>query len=85
MIARGLSRQRGVVKMDRNVRSELGVDKDQVYDFTLTRLSWIMSLWFPWKASDPIYRVPAQLGLISLILGLIGLILGIVALVPRGS
>ena len=80
IIARGLSHELRVIRMDRNVRRELDVEKGQSYEFTLTRLSWLQSLWFPWKASDPIYRIPAQLGLISLFLGVIALVFGVISL-----
>ena len=83
VIARGLKKKTGVIQMDRNVRHDLDVDVDEYHDFTLTRISWLKSLWFPWKASDPIYRLPAQLGLISLALGIIGLGLGLIPLVTR--
>jgi hypothetical protein len=80
VVARGLSKKRGVIQMDRNVRDDLGVETGDHCDFTLERLRWVQSLWFPWKASDPMYRIPAQLGLISLILGAIGLGLGVISL-----
>jgi hypothetical protein len=81
------------IQMDLNVRLNLKVKKGQSYDFTIEQLSWIRSLWFPWKASDPLYRVPAQLSLISfflgLILGLAGLLVPFVqdhhAPVPQSS
>jgi hypothetical protein len=81
VIARGLKIEQGVVRMDQNVRAELDVNVGDICDFKLSRISWLKSLWFPWKASDPIYRIPAQLSLISFALGLIGLILGLVPLV----
>jgi hypothetical protein len=73
-----------VIQMDLNVRLALGLDPDTEYQFELEKLSFLERLWFPWKASDPIYRIPAQLGLISFllgtVLGLIGIALGNVAL-----
>jgi hypothetical protein len=68
-------------KVDLNVRLALNVEEDQNYDFMIDRLSWIRSLWFPWKASDPMYRLPAQLSLVSFFLGVIlgvaGILLGV--------
>lgn len=81
VIARGLKKKRGVVQMDLNLSTDLDLDEEEEYDFTLTRISWVKSLWFPWKASDPIYRIPAQLALISFALGLIGLVLGVIPLI----
>jgi len=69
------------IQMDLNVRLALDVEEDQNYDFMIDRLSWIRSLWFPWKASDPMYRLPAQLSLVSFFLGVIlgvaGILLGV--------
>jgi hypothetical protein len=73
-----------VIQMDLNVRLGLGVKTGKTYDFAIEKLSLVQRLWFPWRASDPIYRIPAQLGLISFILGsvlgVIGVVLGIVSL-----
>lgn len=78
VVMHGLKHKHGVVQMDLSTRNALDLEPGTSYDFTLQRLSWFRSLWFPWKASDPIYRVPAQLSLISLALGIIGLVLGLV-------
>jgi hypothetical protein len=73
-----------VIQMDLNVRLGLGLEKGKKYDFAIEKLSLAQRIWFPWRASDPIYRIPAQLGLISFllgtVLGLVGVILGVVAL-----
>jgi hypothetical protein len=73
-----------VIQMDLNVRLGLRLKTGKTYDFAIEKLSWIQRLWFPWKASDPIYRIPAQLGLISFllgsVLGVIGVVLGIMSL-----
>ena len=57
-----------------------GCTKGETHDFVFERLIWIQTLWFPWKASDPGYRIPAQLGLIlffpGAVLGTVGMILG---------
>jgi len=72
-----------VIQMDLNVRLALEVKEGETYDFSLQPLSWIRSLWFPWYASDPNYRLPAQLGLLAAIIGTVLAALGIVlALVP---
>ena len=84
MGSRAWSRVDGsVIQMDLNVRLALEVKVGETYDFSLEPLSWIKSLWFPWWASDPIYRLPAQLGLLSALIGTILAVLGIVlGLVP---
>jgi hypothetical protein len=66
-----------VIEMDLSTRLALKVKSGTSYDFELTRISWLRSLWFPWKASDPIFRVPAQISLISFFLGVVALILSI--------
>jgi hypothetical protein len=84
VIVHGRESDDEVIQMDLNVRLALDVKTRQAYDFTLDRISWIKSLWFPWKASDPIYRVPAQLSLVSFFLGVVLGVLGIlVGLIPH--
>lgn len=76
-----------VIQMDLNVRLALGVDVGEECDFQLDHLSWMSRLWFPWRASDPGYRAPAQLAFISFFLGtflgLIGIALGVLPLLHR--
>jgi hypothetical protein len=78
VIVHGREPSDSVIQMDLNTRLVLEVDTGQTYEFTLERLSWIRSLWFPWKASDPMYRLPAQLSLVSFFLGVIFGVLGII-------
>lgn len=84
VIVHGRESDDAVIQMDLSVRLALEVEPGNDYDFKIERLSWLRSLWFPWKASDPIYRVPAQLSLVSLFLGvglgLVGILVGIVPL-----
>jgi hypothetical protein len=83
VIVHGREADEKVIQMDLNTRLALELKEGGAYDFTITRLTWLRSLWFPWKVSDPIFRVPAQLALISLILGVVlGLIGILVGLVP---
>lgn len=83
VVVHGRESQDAVIQMDLNVRLALDVKEGETQDFSLQPLSWVRSLWFPWHASDPIYRLPAQLGLLSAILGTILAVLGVVlALVP---
>lgn len=78
-----------VIQMDLNVRLALSVEVGDERDFALHRLSWLKRLWFPWRASDPGYRAPAQLAFISLFLGtflgVVGIALGILPLLHRNS
>jgi hypothetical protein len=84
VVVHGRKTDEPVIQMDLNVRLALGVHEGETHDFSFERLSWIQTLWFPWNASDPGYRIPAQLGLISFflgtVLGAIGVVLGVMAL-----
>jgi len=72
------------IEMDLNVRLALEVKIGETYEFLLDQLSPIQSLWFPWKASDPMFRLPAQMGIISfvigVVLGAVGILVGVVPL-----
>jgi hypothetical protein len=82
VIVHGREPDDSVIQMDLNTRLALGLKKEETRDFTIFRLSWIRSLWFPWKASDPMYRLPAQLSLVSfflgMVLGVLGILVGII-------
>jgi hypothetical protein len=86
-IVHGLREPDGVIQMDLNLRLALDVEIGREYDFALRRMPWFKSLWFPWVASDTIYRVPAQLSILSFaigtILGLAGIALAIFAMVTH--
>lgn len=78
VIVHGREPDDAVIRMDLNVRLALDVKTGDIHDFKIDQLSWLQSRWFPWKASDPGYRLPAQLGLISFFLGTL---LGILSIV----
>jgi hypothetical protein len=82
VVVHGLDSKDPVIAMDTNVKLGLSVYQDEQHSFTIERISWLTSFWFPWKASDPIYRLPAQLGLIALILGVVlgvtGILIGLI-------
>jgi hypothetical protein len=84
VIVHGLDTQDAVIRMDLNVRLALKLKNDHDYDFTFRKLGWLQTLWFPWRASDPIFRLPGQLGLIALFFGLLlgglGIYLGLIPL-----
>jgi hypothetical protein len=87
VIVHGLKELDNVIQMDLNMRLALDVEIGREYDFALRRMPWFKSLWFPWVASDTIYRVPAQLSILSFaigtILGLAGIALAIFAMVTK--
>ena|ERR1700722_15780817 len=63
----------GIIQLDSKLRVDLRLEEDKPYDFQLRPLSWLGHWRWAWNASDPSFRIPAQISLISLILGLIGL------------
>src|ERR1700682_5397072 len=58
VIGHGREPNDNAIQMDLTSRLELETETGQTYDFTLDQLSWLKSLLFPWKASDPMYRLP---------------------------
>jgi len=77
IILHGRSNADPTIQMDLNTRLLLKVSEGEKWEFTLEKLSWIQSLWFPWKASDPMYRLPAQLSIVSFFVGTILGVLGV--------
>lgn len=69
-----------IIQMDLNTRLALETDVGKVETISIKQIGWIRSLWFPWLASDPLLRLPAQLAFISFVLGVIGVVLGVLAL-----
>jgi len=83
VILHGLDSDQPVIQMDLNVRIALGVKKGHEYEFKVEQIGRLLALWFPWKASDPAYRLPAQLSIVAFILGVLFGVLGIgVGLIP---
>ncbi len=84
VIVVGLKDPAAVIGLDLNLREAFDVKDGRQYDFEFFRASWVGQLLFGWAASDPAYRIPAQLSLISLFLGtflgMVGLILGSIPL-----
>jgi len=68
VIVRGLKHAGNVIGMDLNLRLALKTSLGHTADFELRRASWIGYLRFTWSASDPVYRVPAQISIVSFIL-----------------
>jgi hypothetical protein len=69
-----------IVLIDSKLRTDLKLKNGVVYDFELERASLPGQWVWTWNASEPMYRVPAQVSLISFVLGVLGLILGIVSI-----
>ena len=73
----GMDRQE--VFMDDKTRADLKVECGQDYDFQIRRTSWVGHIFWSARASDPAYRIPAKIALVSLILGVVGIALGILS------
>ena len=69
-----------IVLIDSKLRTDLKLENGKVYDFDLERASLPGQWIWMWNASEPTYRVPAQISLVSFVLGVLGLILGIVSI-----
>lgn len=71
------------IMLDSPTRIDLGHLKvGSSYDVELRPVGWLGYWRWAWNASEPAYRVPAQISLISLVLGVIGLLLGALSLWP---
>jgi len=68
------------IQIDEKTRNALVLTAGEEADFEFLRVSWLGQFLWAWRASEPAYRIPARLGLLSLVLGLIGLVLGAVSL-----
>jgi len=66
------------IRMDLNTRLALKVNVGQTHQFQIHQCGMIERLWYPWKASDPGYRIAGQISLISLLLGTVLGIVGVV-------
>jgi hypothetical protein len=74
---RGYNSTEPIILMDERTRNDLGVSDRQEYDFQLKPTRWFGHSRWAWNASDPAYRVPIRMALLSVVLGFVGLMLGI--------
>lgn len=79
---RGCPGKDPIIQIELKLRTHLGLKVGQEYDFKLAPASSLGYWRWAWKATDPAYRVPAQISLVSFILGLIGLLLGVIGAWP---
>lgn len=82
LVARGAhDNSRDEIWLDLETRGRLGGLKPNVaYNFKLHTATWSECMRWAWSATDPAYRIPAKISLISVALGVVGLFLGIVSL-----
>lgn len=80
-IVRGLvDEEKLVARLDERLRDELGLKDHETSEIELKAVGpWGQFCW-ALKASDPAYRIAAQLSALSVILGAIGFILGVFSL-----
>ncbi len=78
-VARGTAEE-GVISMDEAIRDRLRVSLGDTIDPLFAPAGiWGEQIW-GWRASHPVTRAAARLGIISLVLGVVGLVLGIISL-----
>src|SRR5262245_54788492 len=68
------------IRMDEFTRSRLRLTPGKPVEFVIREVGWIGQFLWAWNASDPVPRIAARLGILSVVLGAVGLVLGIIAL-----
>lgn len=63
--------------MDYDMREELGVQKGDTLDFTVTSACLPKKVWWYLSINDPMVRIPAWLAFWSVILGVVGIGIGL--------
>ena len=78
---RGLdeAEEESVIRIDEYLRENLCVDLNRKYNFTFETRWWYRFVW-PWRATDPGYKISSEIAFVSFALGLISLGLGLVAI-----
>jgi hypothetical protein len=79
--ARGaLKRDETTIQLDQASRKRLALRPNQEAEFTFESAGLWAHLTWAWTASNPVVRISAQLGVLSVILGTIGLALGLLSM-----
>ena len=82
--ARGkLESEEPCVYIDDRIRGLLGVKVGDKVEFSLKQASLVGRFRWAWNASDPAYRIAAQVAIISAFLGITGFVLGVISLLLR--
>jgi hypothetical protein len=71
-----LHENEALIFMDASARDDLKLEVGSEYEVALREAWWFGQFLWAWRASDPLYRVAARLGLISVALGFAGILLG---------
>ena len=80
-VARGLraGMTKDKISLDSALREQLGVKPKIYYDFEIDRANWIGGIVWAWRSTNPVPRVAARLGAISVAVGVLGLIISLVS------
>jgi hypothetical protein len=76
--------QAPVARMDEGTRNRLGIEVGQEVDLRIVPLGWWGQLMWAWNASEPAYRIAAQLAVLSVLISIVGLVLGVLPFVRKG-
>jgi hypothetical protein len=81
---RGCKDEKGaIIVMDYRTRKAFGVTNKSAVEVQIASCHWLGECLWACRASDPAYKIPAQLGVSSLFLGIVGLFLGILSIVRK--
>ena len=71
---------KGRILLDRPSRQQLNVDVNRDYEFAISPVGWWGELCWAFRATEPGYRIAAQLGVLSFFLGVLSLVLAVLPL-----
>jgi hypothetical protein len=82
VVARGQAKDaKGEIRLSSETRTRLAIKSGQTVVFTIAAATLWDEFWWAWGASNPVNRIAARLGLISVGLGFLGAALGAISLV----
>lgn len=81
-VARGLraGMSKENISLDSALRERLGVSVNETYDFKIDSVGRVGELVWAWRSTDPVPRVAAWLGAVSVAFGAIGILLAIISM-----
>ena len=68
------------IHLDDYAREKLGLEKGKQVNLTLRQVGWLGQFLWTWRATDPLYRIAARVGGISVLLSFLGLVAGILGI-----
>lgn len=78
--ALGHEQSKDVIKMDIDLREKLGLAPNDKANISVSLASWHQRLCWYLNATDPAVRIPAWIGIWSVVLGFSSLVLGLVSI-----